>query len=466
MVNRRKPINKSLILGSAVFIAFLSFLLSIQAYLTYSKSLYKRYDDKLSNILDYITNQIDVDDLYQCTRSGQKSENYTQAQTLLNGIVDDFELFYLYSLFTRNDTIFNITSATNKEERARGETDMELLEPVTAYEPQEVLKFTNAIKKDVISFFEEDSDYGPAYTACKPYVTSKGIHFGVICADISIDELHKTVNNYVFYNVILTLALGLLFGLILLAWLRRNVTGPILALERSASNFAEKSRNKRSPNELFFDAPEIHTGNEVESLSNAIFQMSEDMRNYVRGLLAAEEHARSAQEQADDMTELAFKDPLTHVKSKVAYDKMKSSLQEEMDLGKTNFAIVMIDVNNLKYVNDTYGHDCGDKYISGACRIFCHIYKQSLIYRIGGDEFIVLLQNSDYKNRNKLLKTIETEFQKTSSNKSRKPWERYSVAYGMSEYRAGDNYEDVFKRADESMYEKKMKIKDSQKHNS
>jgi diguanylate cyclase (GGDEF)-like protein len=466
MKEHKKPIHKSLILGSAVFIAFLCFLLSIGAYFTYSKSLYKRYDDKLNNILNYATNQIDMDDLYQCTATGQKSEKYEQVQTLLNGMVDDFELFYLYSLFVRNDSMYNICSATSKAERARGEEDMKLWEPTDAYEPSEIQKFARAIKKNETSFFEEDSDYGAAYTACKPYVNSEGVHFGVICADISIEELHKTVNIYVFFNVILTLCLGLLFGMILMIWLRHNVTGPILALEKSASSFAERSRGKKSPDELIFDAPEIHTNNEVESLSKAISQMSQDMRSYVQGLLDAEALARSAQEQAEDMTHLAFTDALTHVNSKVAYDKMKESLQQQIDQGTASFAFVMIDVNNLKDINDHFGHDCGDKYIFGSCHIFCNIYKQSPIYRIGGDEFVVLLQNNNYNNRNKLLKTMETEFQKTRDNTSRKPWERYSVAYGMSEYRKGDSVDDVFKRADESMYRKKMEIKGSQKSNS
>ena len=466
MKEHKRPIHKSIILGSAVFVAFLCFLLSIQAYLTYSKSLYKRYDDKLDNILNYISNQIDMDDLYQCTLTGQKSEKYEKVQTLLNGMVDDFELFYLYSLFVRNDSMYNICSATSKAERERGEEDMKLWEPTDAYEPSEIQKFAKAIKKNETSFFEEDSDYGAAYTACKPYVNSLGVHFGVICADISIEELHKTVNHYVLYNVVLTLCLGLLFGLILIFWLRHNVTGPILALEKSASNFAEKSRGKLTPEELIFDAPEIHTHNEVESLSNAISQMSKDMRTYVQGLLKAEELARSAQEQVQDMTQLAFTDALTHVNSKVAYDKMKESLQEQIDQGIATFAFVMIDVNNLKDINDNYGHDCGDKYIFGSCHIFCHIYKQSPIYRVGGDEFIVLLQNSNYNNRNKLLKDMETEFKKAANNSSRKPWERYSVAYGMAEYKKGDRVDDVFRRADENMYHKKMEMKGSQKSDS
>jgi hypothetical protein len=65
MAAYKRPIHKSLVLGSAVFVAFLCFILSIQAYLTYSKTLYKRYDDKLDDILKYITTQVDLDDLYE-----------------------------------------------------------------------------------------------------------------------------------------------------------------------------------------------------------------------------------------------------------------------------------------------------------------------------------------------------------------------------------------------------------------
>ena len=458
----RKKIHRSLILGSAAFIAFLCFLLSIQAYLTYSKSLYKRYDDKLNNILVYISNQIDMDDLYQSTLTGIKSEKYPKVQTMLNGMVDDFELFYLYSLFTRNDTIFNICSATSKEERDRGEEDMKLLEPTTAYQPEEVQKYTEAIKKDETSFFEEDSDYGAAYTACKPYVTSTGVHFGVLCADISIEDLHKTVNNYIIYNIMLTLVLGMLFGLILIFWLRHNVTGPIQELERSARHFAEKSHSKKTPDELIFDTPNIHTDNEVESLSDTITQMSRDMRNYVQGILTAEEQTRAAQQKVAGMAILAFKDALTHVNSKVAYEKMKENLQDSINKGKAEFAIVMIDVNNLKTINDNYGHDCGDKYIFGSCHIICGIYKHSPVYRIGGDEFLVLLRNSDYENRDALLKETEEAFKKAMNDTSVEPWERYSAAFGMSEYQKGDDVDTVFKRADENMYQYKAELKHHQ----
>ena len=76
-MTHKKTIHRSLILGSAVFIAFMCFLLSIQAYLTYSQSLYKRYDDKLSNILNYATNRIDMDDLYQNTITAKRPKSTT-----------------------------------------------------------------------------------------------------------------------------------------------------------------------------------------------------------------------------------------------------------------------------------------------------------------------------------------------------------------------------------------------------
>ena len=169
MKNQKKPIHRSLILGSAVFITFMCLLLSIQAYLTYSQSLYKRYDDKLSNILNYAVNRIDMDDLYQNAITGQKTEKYNDVQQLLNGMVDDFELFYLYSLFVRNDSMYNICSATSKAERERGEEDMKLLEPTDAYELSEIRKFAKAMTKDEISFFEENSDWGAAYTSCTTF---------------------------------------------------------------------------------------------------------------------------------------------------------------------------------------------------------------------------------------------------------------------------------------------------------
>lgn len=461
MAAYKRPIHRSLVLGSAVFIAFMCFLLSIQAYLSYSKSLYNRYDDKLDDILNYITKQVDVDAWYNSVVTGQVSEQHPQVQKLLNSMVDDFELFYLYAVFVRNEKMYNICSATSEKERAAGEEDMPFLDSSEAYPLEELKKFEVATSKDEISYFEEDSEWGAAYTACKPLISSTGVHFGLVCADVAIGELHKTVNNYVLYNVLLTLGIGILFALILLVWLRRNVTGPILALEKSARHFAEKSREKKmDPQNLVFDAPIINTQNEVESLSNAITQMSNDMKTYVHDILEAEETAKTAQEEAANMTMLAYKDALTHVGSRIAYDNAARTLEKDLKERLVNqFGIAMIDLNNLKVINDSYGHANGNLYIAGACHIVCTIFRHSPVFRVGGDEFIVILKNSDYEHRHELVESANQKFFETENDMSREPWERYSVAIGLAEYKPGDTVDAVGKRADEEMYNNKQKMK-------
>ena len=77
------------------------------------------------------------------------------------------------------------------------------------------------------------------------------------------------------------------------------------------------------------------------------------------------------------------------------------------------------------------------------------------------DEFVVLLENRDYDNRDALFEEMKTAFEVSSGSMEKEPWERFSAAYGMAVYAAGTDktMDDVFKRADERMYKHKMATK-------
>lgn len=460
MKRKRKPIQRSLILGSALFISFMCFILSILSYFSFSKSLYERYNDHLATVIQFLSSQIDTDDLFHCVQTHTRSEKYEQLQQLENKMVDDFNLFYLYIVYPSDTVMYNICSGTSEEERARGETDIPLLDSGSTYSLEVLKKYQSIMHRSGITYFEEDSEWGAAYTACKPLQNSQGVPYGLICADISIEHLHKTVKKHVWSSVILTIAIGMLFGILLIIWLHRNVTGPILMLEKSAHTFAKQCHSKKDPDAIIFDPPEIHTQNEVESLSNAITQMASDMRDYIQTTISAEEEAKNAQEKASSMTMLAYKDALTHVGSKVAYDETKKVVNQEIQRGIASVAIAMVDLNGLKAINDTYGHDCGDKYILGSCQIICNIFCHSAIFRYGGDEFVVLLKdNTDYINRNALVEKANQAFRKAQSKTDEDPWKQYSAAIGLAEYIPGDTMDSIFKRADTAMYQAKMDIK-------
>ena len=129
--------------------------------------------------------------------------------------------------------------------------------------------------------------------------------------------------------------------------------------------------------------------------------------------------------------------------------------------GRDRFLLVMADLDHLKQINDTFGHKAGDGYIKGCCDIINGIYPNAKIFRMGGDEFVVVLQGEDYENRQTHFDQLLTVFMATYQQTEKEAWERYSASAGMSEFVRGDSTVDqVLKRADDAMYEYKLKFKE------
>ena len=103
---------------------------------------------------------------------------------------------------------------------------------------------------------------------------------------------------------------------------------------------------------------------------------------------------------------------------------------------------------------DSQGHTAGDNYIRDASRIICELYKHSPVYRIGGDEFAVYLQDSDYERRDEIMDELNLLVSENAKNGS------VIIAAGMADYQPGDQQlHDVFDRADQRMYERKKQLK-------
>lgn len=121
----------------------------------------------------------------------------------------------------------------------------------------------------------------------------------------------------------------------------------------------------------------------------------------------------------------------------------------------------MIDLNYLKKTNDTYGHDKGNISIIKLCKTVCEIFDHSPVFRIGGDEFIVVLKGRDYGNIEKLMRAFHERTAGFEKDASLQPWEKVSAAIGYALYdkEIDNGIEDVFKRADEAMYECKTSMR-------
>ena len=153
----------------------------------------------------------------------------------------------------------------------------------------------------------------------------------------------------------------------------------------------------------------------------------------------------------------AYRDALTKVMNRTAYLEMKQQLDLQIQSGEQEaFGVIVLDVNDLKTVNDTQGHEAGDRYIQAACKMICNTYKHSPVYRIGGDEFAVFLKGDDYENREKLAESFD------ALNEINQNDGFVVVAWGMDEYRPVSDlrFDDVFERADKKMYTRKKMQKE------
>ena len=161
------------------------------------------------------------------------------------------------------------------------------------------------------------------------------------------------------------------------------------------------------------------------------------------------------------VNDFALRDALTGVKNKAAYDKTEVRLNSDIITQTAKFGMIMVDINYLKRINDTFGHECGDLYIKNMCKLICDTFEHSPVFRIGGDEFVVLLENRDFEHRDMLIGKMKARMDELQNDKELQPWERISAAIGVAIY--DDNIDEtaysVLKRADREMYENKKQMK-------
>ncbi|MBQ9538716.1 MAG: GGDEF domain-containing protein [Treponema sp.] len=153
---------------------------------------------------------------------------------------------------------------------------------------------------------------------------------------------------------------------------------------------------------------------------------------------------------------LALVDFNTGVSSKTAWFYLVEKFDYQEHLG-TIYCLIMFDMNNLKKLNDTLGHLVGDKVINAFCDCMRETFEsKGEIYRIGGDEFICLLENTDEDDVRKLLAEFDRRVasQKETDHK-------FTVAYGWSMFKphSREDFVQAQQRADSLMYEMKKRMK-------
>lgn len=258
---------------------------------------------------------------------------------------------------------------------------------------------------------------------------SNGMRLAVTAplAEISRDR------NLLFVQIVVALVVIMLLSALLALVLTRRLVRPLQELNEAAQKIAEGDLSV---------AISSQTKDEVGDLA-ASFQKTvghlQEYISYINGL--------------------AYRDSLTGVKNKTAYLEAERRMDERIRTGRPEFAVVVMDINNLKWVNDHRGHDFGDLLIVAASSLICKTFQHSPVFRVGGDEFVALLEHEDLARCPELLKQFEAGMREY--NLTAHPDSRLSIARGVAVYRSATDltFSSVFKRADDAMYRNKAATK-------
>lgn len=160
------------------------------------------------------------------------------------------------------------------------------------------------------------------------------------------------------------------------------------------------------------------------------------------------------EKQSIELVELATVDSLTGLLNRRELENRASKMLSQAQRNKSSVALVIIDIDFFKNVNDTYGHVFGDDVLKSLGKILLKRHRAyDIVSRFGGEEFVVLLPDTDAENAFKVTEILRMDIEKTEVNGI-----NITVSIGISLNNEHKNeFDTLFKEADSALYTAKHK---------
>lgn len=312
----------------------------------------------------------------------------------------------------------------------------------------------------VASIYVDEVTGQTLVTAGAPVVGPDGKVLCYCLVDITMATVRaKQASDIVrlFIYLISTVALLCAAGMVIIHFI---VVKPVKTLQKAAMSY-----DVDHPYETHeaFEKLQLNVHDEFADLAESMKEMESDIHAKIHDLTEANESLIASRKFADHMAELANKDALTGMRNKIAYDEQVRILNEKIKNKEgVRFGIAMVDLNYLKNINDELGHKCGDHALLKLSSLLCSVFYHSPVYRVGGDEFVVLVRNVEYDEATFLVEDFKHHIEEISKDETLPKEERISAAIGYAAFdpEADQCVEDVFQRADKAMYANKKEMKE------
>ena len=394
-VIRFKPNMRSLMIA-LVLMLIIHIIMGVMLITMSKNAIREQIDARMLDAVNTAAFQLSGDELKRITGDDKESEEYVNALSLLRSFQQNIKLDYIYAVKINDDGTFAFLIDPDIDDPADYGEKIETTEALI-----KASKGTPAVDKVAVT-----DEWGRFYSAYAPVLDSDGNVAALVGVDFDADWYDGELNSHKAVVVILSMiALTIIIG--------------ITFISHTSVLEGEKNEYRKKLEETLL--------RELEQ-----------------------------KQELGSARRLAYTDPLTGVKSKRAYLEAIERIDKGVSDGSIDeFGVIVFDLNGLKTVNDTLGHEEGDRYIKEGSAIICGTFCHSPVFRIGGDEFVVILEGTDYLKRDILI----AEFEELIEENQRSG--KVVVSSGMDEFdlSCDTSFSSVFERADKKMYERKCYLK-------
>lgn len=428
---------KKLSRTTVYIIAICVFLLAVNVFLGLvltrqsSGAMRELIEKRMLDVSNTAAAMLDGDVLESLQADDKGTPQYQDALKTLTCFEENIELEYIYCIRDLGDRNFVF-----------------LIDP-DAVDPGEFgehIPYTDALYQASLGTPSVDKEpyqdsWGRFYSAYSPVFDKSGKVAGIVAVDFSAEWYENQITNQVrttlFVSCISLFFAGLIIVLITTRYRRRFHA--MLSQMNVVSEGIETLVHEVSPGvgvNLHGRADAPSSNDEVTELSNRIKSLEDQLS-----------------EQITFVRSQAYVDGLTGLSNRTAYEDHVKQLDDEIREGRAAFTVAVVDLNGLKEINDCYGHEQGDKAISKVARALKETFGDARLYRIGGDEFIVIVEGA-YPEIIARLEEVDRLLGEQ---------DEVSVAKGYAVFVPDDDegYRQVFNRADNAMYDDKKEYYES-----
>ncbi|MBO4694057.1 MAG: diguanylate cyclase [Clostridia bacterium] len=448
MRKKRLRLNTKTIVAITLILLSVTIIVGVMLALKSRDSMKSIINEQMLGVAKTAGALMDGDELAAISEKDAGGDTQKEILGKLNLFSANFDFEYIYIVRASGDGKFIfIVDADPKDPASYGEE--------VVYSPALGAASKGKATVDDISVGDE---WGKFYTAYCPVMTSEGNVGGIVGIDFDAEwyesQIAKNMIYILFVGVIALLVGG---GIILLVTV--NLRKKFDRLNEETTSIASDIGTLLE--EIHSESGYSEIAPEAQLLAGVDTVTIEEIEGEPYGIekLAAEVKAIkiNLKRYITYVHQKAYTDGMTGAGNKTAYLELVRNLNDKIAEGCANFSIAVFDVDYLKSVNDEYGHEMGDSLINGTAECVKNVFGTKNVFRIGGDEFIAVLQDYSADDMEEAFKRLDFEIK--HANAALPKGAKVPIAFSMGAATFTPDidkaFKNVFRRADKNMYKNK-----------